>query len=215
MVNAVRLHSYWRSSCAYRVRICLHLKGIDYTTVPVNLPAGEQHQLAYLKVNPQGTVPALEIDGVTLTQSLAIIEYLERRNPQPPLLSGAPAAAAHVRTLAYAVAMDIQPVSNLRVVEYLAESNAVSGSRQSHWMRHWMRRGFDALEHMACAHGPFVAGATCSLADVCLVPQLYNAQRWQLATDAWARLTRSAAACAKLDAFAAALPENQPDAKLQ
>lgn len=208
----MKLYTYWRSSAAYRVRIALNLKGIAREDVPVSLVDGAQAAAPYTALNPQQLVPALEIeDGTVLTQSLAIIDWLEARWPEPPLLPADPVARARVLAAAHTLAMDIHPLNNLRVLKALSTRFAAPDDARRDWMHHWMRLGFDALEaslpapHFAFAEGP-------GLADLCLIPQLYNARRWGMDLTPWPKLTAVEATCLALPAFAQAAPEAQPDA---
>jgi maleylacetoacetate isomerase len=200
------LYDYWRSSASYRVRIALNLKGAKHERVPVDLLDGEQGEEAYRARNPQGLVPMLEADGERLTQSLAIISWLDAHFPEPPLLPGDPGERAHVLALALTIAADIHPLNNLRVLKRLAKLGVAQEARDD-WYRHWVRLGFDALEALAAPRaGRFLFGDDVTLADVCLVPQMYNARRFALPLDAWPTLVRADAEAAALDAFAAAHP---------
>lgn len=209
----IRLFDYWRSSAAYRVRIALHVKGLAFEQVPVNLRQGGHRTLDYLGRNPQGLVPTLEIDGARLTQSLAIIEWLEETHPEPALLPRAPLARAEVRSLAQHVASDMHPLNNLRVLQHL-EHRLGQGERQVvAWYRHWIAEGFTALEQrLAGSAGRFCHGDAVTLADVCLVPQVANARRYQCDLQPYPTIRRIDARCAELSAFEAARPERQPDA---
>lgn len=217
--SAVVLHDYWRSSASYRVRIALGLKGIAYARVPVNLVSGGHRDAAYLALNPQGLVPALQIDGLVLTQSLSIIEYLDETRPEPPLLPRDNAARAHVRALALAIACEVHPVSNLAV---LARIEALAGTdARSKWNRDNIASGLAAfealLDHPGFA-GRFCHGDVPGLADCTLIPQLYNAVRWGVALDHLPRIRAVAASCAAHPAFVAARPEHfepLPDAKVK
>ena len=201
------LYDYWRSSASYRVRIALNLKGAEHERVPVNLLDGEQLEDSYRARNPQGLVPMIEADGERLTQSLAIISWLDARFPEPPLLPEDPGAKAHVLALALTVAADIHPVNNLRVLKRLAKLGVDQEARDD-WYRHWIRLGFDALEALAAPRaGRFLFGDGVTIADVCLVPQMYNARRFDLPLDAWPILVRADGEAAALDAFAAAHPD--------
>ncbi|MGQ0590607.1 MAG: maleylacetoacetate isomerase [Sphingosinicella sp.] len=201
------LYDYWRSSASYRVRIALNLKGAEYERVPVNLLDGEQKADAYRARNPQGFVPMLEADGHGITQSLAIIGWLEARFPEPRLFPADPDEAAHVRALALTVACDIHPLNNLRVLKHLAGLGIDQAARDD-WYRHWVREGLDALEALAAPRaGTFLYGEAPTLADVCLVPQLYNARRFEVPLDGWPTLVRAEASANALDAFAAAHPD--------
>ncbi len=216
MSAARTLYSYWRSSAAYRVRIGLNLKGLSYATVPVHLvrDGGEQHADAYRQLNPQQLVPTLD-DGAVMTQSLAILEYLDEVHPDPALLPRDPVARQRTRALAQLVACDIHPLNNLRVLQYLERELGVGKDAREQWARHWMAEGFAAAEAMLAGRGapdPFCVGATPTLADCCLIPQIYNARRFHMDMRAYPTLARIEARCLALPAFDAARPENQPDA---
>ncbi|GGP19054.1 maleylacetoacetate isomerase [Silvimonas iriomotensis] len=216
MADELVLYSYFRSSAAYRVRIALHLKNMPYRIEPVHLlrNGGEQRASHYLAVNPEGLVPTLHHGAVTLTQSLAIIEYLEELVPTPPLLPAAPADRAWVRALALAVACDIHPVNNLRVLQYLqAELGATDAAKQA-WYQHWVQLGLAAFEaHLAQRPASrFCFGDTPTLADCCLIPQLFNARRFGCDLTRLPRILAIEAQCQALPAFVAAAPEQQPDA---
>ena len=207
------LHGYWRSSAAYRVRIGLNLKGLAYEQVGHDLRAGEQHDPAYLAKVPQGLVPALEIDGRVLTQSLAILEWLDEIYPESPFLPTDPDARAAVRAMALVVAADIHPVNNLRIVNALRDEFGADSHAVVAWMQRWMAVGFDALEVMVGEHGGrFAYGDAPGLADIMLVPQWYNAERYRLDLAPWPRLAATVANMKALPAVAAAAPELQPDA---
>ena len=217
----LQLYSYFRSSAAYRLRIALHLKGLAFDTVPVHLlkGGGEQLQSAYRAINPAALVPALNIDadndGTTLTQSLAIMEYLDETHPQPPLLPADALGRARVRALALTVACDIHPLNNLRVLTYLSGELQASGDARNAWARHWMALGFATLEqHLAndAATGLCCHGDTPTLADCCVVPQVFNARRFELDLAPYPTLVRIAEHCETLPAFIAAHPAQQPDA---
>lgn len=205
-MSEVVLYDYWRSSAAYRVRIALGLKGIAYRAVSVDLRSGEQGGAAYLARNPQGLVPALEIDGVLLTQSLAIIDYLDRTRPAPPLLPADPAPRARALARALAIAADIHPIQNLRVMNRLKSQFGADDEAVLDWNRHWIATGLAALEAEAPAAG-LLGGAAPDLADICLVPQLANARRFGLDLDPYPRLVAIDAALRALPAVAAAAPE--------
>lgn len=199
------LHDYWRSSASYRVRIALAVKGVAYERRVVNLLADEQSAPDYVACNSQGLVPTLEIDGLAIGQSLAIIDYLENRFPEPPLYPRDAAARAATLQRALVIAADIHPVNNLRILRYLKDLGVEQAARDD-WYRHWMARGFDALEAMA-GGGAYLGGDTPDLSDVCLVPQVYNARRLELPLDPWPRLAAIDARLTALPAFADAHPD--------
>ena len=206
------LYSYWRSTTSYRVRIALNLKGISHQTVPVDLVAGEQRTPDYAGLNPGQGVPTLVLsDGTVLTQSMAILDWLEETSPEPPLLPRDPVARAQVRAAALTIATDIHPVNNLRVVGKLKTMG--HGQEETiAWMNEWMLRGFASFSQLIDADAPFCFGTGPGLADLCLVPQLYNAHRWGCDLSPFPRLTEIEARCRDLPAFHAARPEAQPDA---
>lgn len=211
-----RLYSYWRSSSAYRVRIALHLKGLEFETVPVSLVAdgGEHRKPAYRARNPQMLLPFLEDGDVALGQSMAILEYLEEAYPDVPLLPPDAATRARVRAFTGIITADIQPLNNLRVLGYLDNVLGLDKAARDAWYAHWVAAGFDALESLARRardEGPCTFGATPTFADVCLVPQLYNARRFDVPLDDYPRLLEIDAALNELDAFRQAAPEAQPD----
>lgn len=213
MAEAI-LYDYWRSSAAYRVRIALNLKGVDYEQRSINLAAGDHKDDDYRALNPQGLVPMLEIDGQRLTQSLSIIMYLATRFPDPPLLPADVAEAAHVRSMALTIACDIHPLNNLRVLKYLKGQFDVSEDAKDEWYRHWIIEGFTALEAMAVpAAGRFIYGDSPTIADICLVPQMYNARRFNVPLDAFPNLVRADASACEIDAFAQAHPDRQEQAQ--
>ena len=202
------LHDYFRSSAAYRVRIALRLKGVEYDDVTVDLRTGAQEGEAYRALNPQGLVPMLEIDGQRLTQSLAIIEYLDVTRPDPPLLPANPADIAHVRAMALTIACDIHPLNNLRVLRYLEHELGQDEPTRNRWYAYWIAEGLAALERAATPRaGDFLFGDTLTLADIFLVPQLYNARRFDVPLDAYPSLLRADANATSLEPFAAAHPD--------
>jgi maleylpyruvate isomerase len=211
----MKLYNYFRSSAAYRVRIALHLKGVPFEYAPIHLVKGEQHAETYRALNRQELVPTL-CDGETVvTQSLAIIEYLDERHPDPPLLPSSPAARARVRAIALSIACDIHPLNNLRVLRYLTRTLGASDEAKDAWYRHWIEAGLTALEGQLAADattGSCCHGDTPTIADLCLVPQLANARRTNIPLEPYPTLTRIDAHCRALDAFIRAAPERQPDA---
>lgn len=212
----MKLYGYYRSSAAYRVRIALALKGLDAEPAPVHLRKGEQNVPAYAALNPARLVPALADGQRVLTQSLAIIEYLDETHPEPALLPGDPAARARIRALAQSVACDMHPLNNLRVLRYLVRTLGLSDERKNDWYRHWIATGFSALEAMLTREagtGAFCHGDGVTLADVCLVPQVYNAERFGCDLAPYPTIRRVTEACRTLPAFEAAAPERQPDAE--
>jgi maleylacetoacetate isomerase len=211
----MQLYDYFRSSAAYRVRIAMNLKGIAYEQVPVSLQKGEHRQADYLSINPQGAVPSLRLpDGSVLTQSLAICEYLEETHPEPPLLPGDALARARVRSLANIVTCDIHPLNNSRVLTYLVRDLQLDDDTKLAWYRHWIERGLGDLEKMLVAApqtGTYCHGERPTLADVCLMPQLFNARRFDCPLADYPTVLRIEQACAGLPAFSAAHPDRQPD----
>jgi maleylacetoacetate isomerase len=213
---ATRLYTYWRSSAAYRVRIALELKGIDYEPVAVSLkPGDDEHRKdAYRAVNPQMLVPFFDDGKVAIGQSMAILEYLEEAWPDVPLLPETQPLRSKVRAFCNAIACDIHPLNNLRVLKYLADEFGVSDGQKSDWYAHWVTEGFRACEQMSVSHahdGPYAFGKDLTLADVLLVPQMYNARRFDVPLDEFPRLEAVTDACSELQAFIDAAPENQVD----
>jgi len=214
----MKLYSFFRSSASYRVRIALNLKGLNYEQVPIHLRrgGGEQFGPAYRKINPQALVPALEDDGRVLIQSLAIMEYLDERYPSPPLLPSDPADKALVRSMALIVACEIHPIQNLRVLVHLKNNLKQSDDDLNRWAQHWIDLGLTALEEMlvsAPERGEFCFGDTPTLADICLVPQLANARRFNCDLSRFPAIMAIETHCVALPAFANAAPEKQPDAE--
>ena len=211
----MKLYSYWRSSAAYRARIALNLKGLDYEIVAINLLEGAQGAESYRGVNPQALVPALEIDDALLTQSLAIIEYLDESHPEPPFLPSDPADRARARAFAQAIACDIHPLNNLRVLNYLRQELDQDKEAVGRWYCHWIAKGLGALEEVLNASpesATFCFGERPGLADICLIPQLHNAHRLECDVSQLRTLRRIEEECVKLPPFAAAAPDKQPDA---
>lgn len=203
------LFDYWRSSASYRVRIALNLLAIPYGTVSVDLLSGEHKQADHLARNPQGLVPALQIDGHMLTQSLAIVEYLAETRPDTGLLPAAPLGRQRVRALSYAIAMDIHPTCNLGVVFHVMQQSSDPDAARSAWMRKFIGEGLQAFERLLDnpATGDVCHGNTPSMADLCLVPQIYNARRWNVDLTTCPRTVAIADRCAALPAFVAAHPD--------
>lgn len=211
------LYGYYRSTAAYRVRIALNLKGLEYENLSVHLTrdGGEHKQSPYLELNPQMLVPTYVEDDMVLSQSMAIMEYLEERFPHPPLLPEDPVRRARARQVAFAIACDIHPLNNLRVLGYLQSELGVDDDAKLAWYHHWILENFPALERWAAsdAHrGPYFLGDVLSLADICLVPQMFNCRRFEVPLDDFPRLVEIDSACRELAPFRNAAPENQPDA---
>lgn len=211
----MRLFTYFRSSAAYRVRIALNLKGLTPEMVPVHLVKGEQRAPEYLAVNPAGLVPALEDEGAVLTQSLAIIEYLDEVHPRPALLPAAPLDRARVRALTQAIACDLHPLNCPRVLKQLAKRFGADEAARDDWYRHWVMTGLEVVEAMLAGHpatGTFCNGDAPGMADCVLVPQVFNAKRFDCPLDAFPTITRIVAACDALEPFRRAAPVMQADA---
>jgi maleylacetoacetate isomerase len=211
------LHTYFRSSAAYRVRIALELKSLEYGSVPVHLVrgGGEQHSAAFAALNPAELVPVVRVDELTLTQSLAIIEYLDEMHPTPSLLPGDAASRARIRAIALHVACEIHPLNNLRVLQRLERSEDRDKDARDRWYVHWVTQGFDALEAMLARSvhaGRFCHGDAPTMADCCLIPQVYNAERFAVSMERYPTLQRVTNACRELQAFQRAAPEAQADA---
>ena len=212
----MKLYSYWRSSAAYRVRIALNLKGLEYEVIPVHLlkDGGQQLQDGYRSLNPQGLIPTLADGAVNLGQSLAIMDYLETRYPEPALYPEAPEERAFVQQLALVVACDIHPLNNLRVLKYIKHTLKLDDDAKNEWIHHWIKNGFTALETLLNGRnwqGPYCNGEQVTIADACLIPQIYNARRFEIVMDDFPTLVRIELACMELDAFRRAAPENQID----
>lgn len=210
----MKLYSYWRSSAAYRVRIALNLKQLDYEIVPIHLvkDGGEHLKPGYATLNPQQMVPTLVDGALSLGESLAIIEYLEERYPEHPLLPEDKIQRARQREIAQAIACNIHPLNNLRVTRMLKQMGH-SQIEVENWYQHWMSRGLNAIEQMVDSSSDFAIGSAPSLADCCIIPQLYNARRYQSSLEGYPRLLRIEAACNALPAFQKAAPDAQPDAE--
>lgn len=210
------LYGYFRSSAAYRVRIALNLKGLAYDNHFIHLQKNDQLSEDYARLNPQKQVPALVDDGTMLTQSLAIMEYLDETHPDPALLPSDPAERARVRALALAIACDIHPLNNLRVLRYLVKEMGLPEEKKNQWYQHWIENGFQAVEKMLAgspATGRFCHSDSPTMADICLVPQVANARRFDCDLSAFPTVVRIDAECRKLEAFAKAAPDKQPDAE--
>ncbi|ABG39971.1 maleylacetoacetate isomerase [Paraglaciecola sp. T6c] len=217
----MKLYSYFRSSAAYRVRIALNLKGIDYQLVPINLLKGEHLGETYKAMQPQGLVPCMQLErGEVLTQSGAILAYIEAKYPQHPLMPEDLMEAVKIRSLIDMIACDIHPVNNLRVLKYLSNELTIEDEQKQQWYRHWIEQGFEAIEHMLAADNSpstspaFAMGDQVTMVDVYLVPQVYNALRFKVDMQPYPRIMRAYQACNNLDAFIQAAPENQPDSTL-
>lgn len=219
----MKIYNYFRSSASYRVRMALELKGLDYDYVPVHLVHREQLAPAYAAVSPQQLVPALEVDGQVLTQSMAIIEFLDETHPQPPLLPADPWGRARVRALAQAVACEVHPLNNLRVLAYLVHDMQMDDAAKNQWYHHWVRTGLEGLEGMLAQDSArretaglpasrFCFGDSPTLADCCLVPQIFNAQRFQVDLAGLPRTMAAFEACMELPAVQRAHPSQCPDA---
>jgi maleylpyruvate isomerase len=214
----LKLYNYYRSSASFRVRIALNLKGLNYDYVPVHLTKGGGQQFApeFKSLNADALIPVLDDDGRVLTQSLAIIEYLDETHPEPPLLPTSPADRAYVRGFALTIACEIHPLNNLRVLRYLVKELGASEDRKSTWYRHWVEQGLAALEARVVAErrsGRHVLGDQVGIADVVLVPQVFNAKRFDCRLDHVPTLMRIFDHCMELPAFADAQPSRQPDAE--
>jgi maleylacetoacetate isomerase/maleylpyruvate isomerase len=210
----MKLYSYWRSTTSVRVRIALNLKGVAYDLETVDLTKGEQKADSYAALNPVRGVPTLVLDdGTALTQSMAILDYIDTTSPEPPLYPADPVQRALVAAAAHAIALDIHPVNNLKVLGYLKGTLGHSQDETVDWMRHWMHEGFTAFQQLIRPETPFCFGDTIGMADLCLVGQMVNARRWGLDLAPFARLVEIDAHCQTLDAVQRGMPENQPDAQ--
>ena len=210
-MSRVILYDYYRSSAAYRIRIALNLKHVEYEQRTVNLLEGEQQSAEYKELNPQGLVPMIEIDGHRMTQTMAIVGYLDQKFPNQPLVPAAAEIRAHVIAMSLIVVADIHPLNNLRVLKYLKGELGRSQEEVDRWYAHWILEGLPALEALAKPQaGAFLFGDAPTAADICLVPQLYNARRYNVPLDAYPTLLRAEENANKLEAFAAAHPDRQP-----
>ena len=210
------LYSYWRSTAAYRVRIALNLKGIDYDVVSVDLKPGIAAHRApdYAAKNPQRLVPFFEDDKVAIGQSIAILEYLEERYPEPALLPDDAQRRGEVRSLCQHIACDVHPLNNIAVLLYLSQELGASNAQRDGWYAHWIYRAFDSIEPIIAAHdGPFVFGERLTMAETCLIPQVFNARRFNVPLDNYPGIVRTTDYCNQLPAFEQARPEKQPDAE--
>lgn len=213
----IKLYGYWRSTAAYRVRLALNIKQISYSQQSVDLvkDGGEQHQPQYQSLNPQKLVPTLVDGDVVIGQSLAILEYLEEKYPQRPLLPIAVSQRALVRQLSQIIACDLHPLNNLRILQYLSNELNINDDNKSKWYHHWLALGFDAFSQLLDKNkfsGPYCLGGELSMADVCLIPQIFNANRFGFSLEAFPRLAEINQNCLNLTRFQDAIPENQPDA---
>jgi maleylacetoacetate isomerase/maleylpyruvate isomerase len=211
----MKLYTYFRSSAAFRVRIALNYKGLAYDPVLVNLAKSEHHETPYRGINPQGLLPALEDSGRRLIQSIAIMEYLDERYPAPPLLPMDPFDRAYVRALAGIVACEIHPLNNPRTLKHVRKTYGVDEAGINIWYRHWIAEGFDMLERFLASEarsGTYCLGSTVTMADCCLVPQVFNAKRYECDLAPYPTVTRIFDACMKVPAFDQAQPSKQPDA---
>jgi maleylacetoacetate isomerase len=206
-MTAIRLYDFWRSSACYRVRIALNLKGLAYEAVDISLADGEQKGADYQAKNPQGLLPMLEIDGLRLTQSLAIMDYLDARRPDPPFVPRDAAERSRVLAMALIIAADIHPLNNLRILKYLKNELGQDQGAIDTWYRLWVTEGFVGLEAMANPDQPFLGGDAPGFADICLVPQMYNARRFETPLGAFPNLVRIDANCCALAPFKAAHPD--------
>ena len=207
----MKLYTFFRSSASYRVRIAMNLKGVPFESIPVSLPKNEQSRPDYLAVNPHGRVPTLDADGAIVIQSPAILEYLEELHPEPALLPKDPVLRARIRAVCAVIGCDIHPLNNSGTLAYLKDRMGQDQASTDAWYAHWVRQGFSAIEQLI-GPGPFAFGSAPTLADVYLVPQVFNARRFNVPLDAFPRIVAADAACAGIEAFRAAAPERQPDA---
>ena len=208
----IKLYTYWRSSAAYRVRIALNLKRLEHELIPVNLVKGEQKESAYRTRNPQGLIPFLDDGKVAIGQSLAILEYLEETYPEPALLPARSAVRAEVRSFCNLICRDVHPLNNLRVLKYHGWRLDVPDDERDRWYAHWIHEAFRAIElQLEDRDGPYTFGQSVTLADLCLMPQVFNARRFKVPLDEYPRLVAVVDRCNELPAFQASAPEKQPD----
>lgn len=211
----MKLYSYWRSTTSYRIRTALNLKGLAYETVPVDLVAGDQRDEGYAKLNPSKGVPTLVLDdGTALTQSMAILDYIDATWPDPQLIPADPLQRAKVMAVADTIALDVHPVNNLRLICQLKARFGATPEQATDWMCHWMKEGFAAIEALLPKSGVFAFGATPNIADICITAQVYNARRWGVDLNDFPNIARIEQLCLNQSAFADAHPDNQPDAKV-
>ena len=213
----IKLYGYWRSTAAYRVRLALNIKQVAYSQESVHLvkDGGEQHQPEYQKLNPQGLVPTIVDDGVVIGQSMAILEYLEEKYPKRALLPTSFAERAIARQLCQVIASDLHPLNNLRVLQYLSNELKLDDSEKTKWYHHWLKSGFDSFEQLLQKNSPnetYCLGGELSMPDVCLIPQIYNAKRFDFSLNNYPLITKINQNCLKMTRFQDAIPENQPDA---
>jgi maleylacetoacetate isomerase len=209
----MRLYDYWRSSAAYRVRIALNIKGLEVEQMPVDLRAGGQRAEEYLKLNPQGLVPFFEDGPLAISQSMAILEYLDEAYPEAPILPADPIQRAKARAVAQIIACDIHPLNNLRVLQFLESHLKANQKQRGLWYHHWLSNGFQAVEAMVKdLPGDFCLGDEPTLADICLVPQVYNAKRYEFDLSAYPTIRAINDRCQAVEAIAKAAPQHQPDA---
>lgn len=216
LAGMMKLHNYFRSSASFRVRIALHLKGLAYDYVPVHIARGDHHTGPFAQLSADRLVPLLDDDGEHFSQSMAIIEYLDEIQPEPALLPGDPSSRAHVRALAQSIACEIHPINNLRVLKYLVKELKLDEEAKNRWYRHWVREGLEAFERQLArspAGSTYCWGDTPTLADCCLVPQIFNGQRFDCDFSGLPRTMAAFEACMKLDAFQRAQPSQCPDAQ--
>ncbi len=214
-MSRARLYSYWRSTAAYRVRIALNLKGLSYETVAVDLKPGidAQKSTAYTDRNPQGLIPFFEDGNVEIAQSMAILAYLDEQHPEPPLLPATAQMRGDVRSIAQLIACDIHPLNNIGVLTFLSDAMEIDATARGQWYENWIHRGFQSIEDTIRAKGDgFTIGDTPTLADVCLVPQVYNARRFNVPLSNYPEIVAVEQRCLDLPAFDEARPERQPDA---